>query len=104
MSHASGEVRFNDGTVRYVEYNGTCDVLYPLSYDTFEEMEANWRKFPQEPNCKHEKLENADFYGYYGKGIGWEVTCCRECGWITKNLVRPEPDTYEYPLFYSEEE
>ena len=43
MSHASGKVKFKDGTIRYVEYNGTCDSIYPLSYKTKKEMNDNWR-------------------------------------------------------------
>lgn len=29
MSHANGEVKFKDGSIKYFEYNGTSDICIP---------------------------------------------------------------------------
>ena len=95
MSHASGKVRFKDGTIRYVEYNGTCDFMYPLSYKTKKEMNDNWRgEFPKEPNCEHEHehVERVELYTSYGGGSTWEGECYKDCGWITKGRDPYEED------------
>ena len=84
MSHASGEVRFKDGTIRYVEYNGTSDIMNELSYETKKEMHNKWRKEYEEPNCKHEHVEDVELYTSYGDGITWQGKCCKDCGWITE--------------------
>lgn len=86
MSHSGGEVRFKDGSVRYVEYNGTCDVMFPLSYVTREEMRENWREYPEEPKCEHKNIEKVELYSDYGNGFDWNGECCKDCGWITKGL------------------
>lgn len=84
MSHSNGTVKFEDGTIRYVEYNGTDDIMYPLSYKTENEMDENWRKIPEEPNCKHNNREPVELYAAYGGGISWQGECCKYCGWITQ--------------------
>lgn len=47
MSHANGEVIFNDGSIKHFEYNGTSDICIPKLYDTYDEMTDNWRKWKQ---------------------------------------------------------
>ncbi|MDU6995967.1 MAG: hypothetical protein E6356_13990 [Terrisporobacter othiniensis] len=84
MSHASGEVRFKDGTIRYVEYNGTSDFMHSLSYETKQEMDDNWRELPEEPKCEHRHIEDVELYSSYGYGFTWEGKCCKDCGWIVE--------------------
>lgn len=38
MSHANGEVRFNDGGIKHFEYNGTSDICIPELYDSYEDV------------------------------------------------------------------
>ncbi len=44
MSHATGALKFKDGTIRYYEYGGTSDVVLSHHYATTQEVGDNWRK------------------------------------------------------------
>ena len=82
MSHASGKVRFNDGTIMHYEYDGTSDWVIPKLYDTHEEMWDNWRKYEyQEIHCEH-KLEDIEIYSDYGNGFYWKGKACRKCNMV----------------------
>lgn len=84
MSHANGEVRFNDGSIKHFEYNGTSDICIPKLYDTYDEMTDNWRKYKKEEcNCKHYE-EPVEIYASYGDGTYWNGTACRKCMMIIK--------------------
>lgn len=84
MSHANGEVRFNDGNIKHFEYNGTSDICIPKLYDNYEEMKDNWRKYKKENcSCKHAE-EPVDIYTDYGGGFSWKGKACRKCMMITK--------------------
>ena len=66
MSHANGEVRFDDGSIKYFEYNGTSDICIPKLYDTYDELIDNWRKWKQEKvSCNHYE-EAIEIYTDYG--------------------------------------
>lgn len=98
MSNCSGKVIFKDGTVRHSEYYGTSDIMCPLSYKTREEMNDNWRKWPEEPECKHENIEEVELYSSYGNGFSWEGKCCKDCGWIAEGTNPYKEDEYEDAL------
>ena len=85
MSNAIGKVIFKDNTVRYAEYNGTTDILYPLSYKTYDEFIKNRLIYPEEPNCEHKNVETVTLHSDYGSGFSWIGECCKDCGWITKD-------------------
>lgn len=58
MSHANGKVRFNDGSIKHFEYNGSDNICIPKLYDTYDEMIENWRSFNtlvEENNTPHNK-------------------------------------------------
>jgi hypothetical protein len=93
MSHASGMVRFPDGSIMHYEYDGTSDYCIPKLYDTNAEMCEHWRKydFEEETGCQHEE-EIVEIYTSYGGGSHWEGTACRKCNMILDNL-----DPYNLP-------
>ena len=43
MSHAAGLIKFPNGKIYHVEYDGTSDVLLPAIYETPEELRLRWR-------------------------------------------------------------
>ncbi len=43
MSHSLGAIKFDDGLIRYYEYNGTADVVISRHYKSSEEVGDNWR-------------------------------------------------------------
>ena len=65
MSHASGKVKFEDGTILHFEYDGTSDIVCNCLYHSQEEMSNNWRKRPRNIcTCgKDESVEIATIYG-----------------------------------------
>lgn len=84
MSHATGKVRFNDGTTFWFEYNGTLDFLtYPWLYETAEELRANWRRNddPEKccPCCSGHDHEPVVVANDCGDGSVQPGIACREC-------------------------
>ena len=78
MSHARGQVRFDDGTIMYYEYNGTCDVVCSCLYDTATEMQDKWRNQPHN-ECKCGKTEPVQIATNYGDGSSWIGKACKNC-------------------------
>ncbi len=84
MSHENGEVRFNDGSIKHFEYNGTSDICIPKLYDTYDEMIDNWKKYnSKENNCEHFE-EPIEIYTRYRGGFYWNGVACRKCMMIIK--------------------
>lgn len=111
MSHSNGEVRFNDGSIKHFEYNGTSDICIPKLYDTYDEMIDNYRTYntlAKENNidynktpwykrillkykgdnkkinmCNHNE-ELVEIYTNYGGGFYWNGTACRNCNMLLK--------------------
>lgn len=81
MSHSEGQVRFKDGVIKFFEYNGNCDCISSILFDTYEEMKDNWKKDIEPPKCEC-IAEPVEFYTCYGGGITWAGTACRKCGKI----------------------
>jgi len=85
MSHATGKVRFNDGTVMFYEYNGTCDVVCNCLYDSYKEMHSNWRDQPSN-ECTCGNDEEVEIATNYADGYYWPGKACRKCKAITRGL------------------
>jgi hypothetical protein len=82
MSHANGQVKFNDGLVLHYEYNGTCDVVCPALWRTNKEVWAHWRDQPdRDCTCGHD--EPVEIATDYGSGCYWTGRACRRCMVIT---------------------
>ena len=68
MSHATGALKFKDGTIRYYEYDGTSDVVLSHHYKTIEEVSDNWRE-GEWLDCNCGKEEPVSIYTTYGGGF-----------------------------------
>lgn len=88
MSHAIGAVKFEDNSILYYEYNGTCDIVLPKLRQTREEVWDNWRKWEDAPclhpdNCQAEPVE---IMSTYGGSFYWNGRACKKCMAITSGL------------------
>lgn len=92
MSHATGLVRFPNGTVMWYEYNGTSDVCIPTLWDTFEEMWAHWRSKDPYNKCTCSQSENVEIFSDYGSRFYWDGKACRNCKAITEGFYPYELD------------
>lgn len=87
MAHATGAIKFKDGTIRYYEYNGTSDSVISHHYATKEEVTDNWRNGTK-INCTCGKEESVSIYTDYGGGFYLDGVSCIDC-----NSVKPnDPD------------
>lgn len=95
MSHASGAVKFVDGTILYFEYNGTTDVCIPPLWATQEEVEEHWRAEDARWDCICEVgvWEEVEIFTTYGGGFYWRGRACRGCNTIVDGL-RPSFGVY----------
>lgn len=82
MSHAKGQVRFEDGTVMHFEYDGTCDISINCLYSTSEEVDRNWRCH-EVKKCQCGCDGNVEIATNYGNGSSWHGKACRICRAIT---------------------
>jgi hypothetical protein len=93
MSHSYGMVKFSDGEILHIEFNGTVDVCLPNLYKTDDEVEKNWRKQEWKYcSCKPITQEPCEIAVTYGRGWYWNGFACRKCMVITNNF---EPFGYE---------
>ena len=80
MSHANGQVRFQDGTTMHFEYDGTADMAISRLYDTNAEVHENWRADPRPHNkCGCENGEPVKIATDYGNGYWWTGMACKQC-------------------------
>lgn len=84
MSHATGALKFNDGTIRYYEYNGTSDVVISHHYATKEEVSENWRK-GKWVDCNCGKEEPVSIFTQYGHGFYIDGKACKHCNSVRSN-------------------
>jgi hypothetical protein len=87
MSHETGQVRFQDGTIRFFEYNGTVDIPMPKLWETEDEVQDHWREeraFDRKCNCGHPP-EDVEACTDYGTGLYWKAQACKPCGVIFDN-------------------
>lgn len=82
MSHSGGAVKFSDGKVLYYEYNGTADVPISHLYETWDDVDDNWRKH-QWLYCDCKRDEPVMIVTSCGGGFGWNGRACRFCYAIT---------------------
>ena len=92
MSHSTGAIRFNNGDIFHVEYNGTVDVLMPIFYDTQDELDLHWRRRDYPRICECKDNEVVDIAVTYGGGFSWQGMACRRCKQVTEQLT---PHSYE---------
>jgi hypothetical protein len=86
MSHSSGAIKFNDGTIRYYEYDGTSDVVLSHHYESLEEVSDNWRNGVWlECRCGNE--EPVSIFADYGGGFYIEGKACKICNNVSSNEV-----------------
>lgn len=94
MSHSTGAVKFQDGTIKWVEYNGTVDVLQPKMFDTPEDLMIQWRTDERPTcNCKGDLVEIAVTYG---NGFSWPGFACKIHNCV--KTLDPHGFTEEYGL------
>lgn len=81
MSHSSGRVKFKDGTIMHFEYDGTVDICMNPLFDTYEEMDKNWRNYSISRNdkCTCGNEETAEIATCYGGGFYWVGKACKYC-------------------------
>jgi hypothetical protein len=91
MSHASGAVRFMDGTIMYFEYDGTSNCCIPALWLTQEEVNQHWRSedeavFSKMCSCEPVATwEPVTIMVTYGDGDYWPGLACRSCMVLTKH-------------------
>lgn len=99
MSHANGQVKFNDGLILYYEYNGTSDVEISNLKDTKKEVHDNWRDH-EDLTCNCGKDEPVIIACDFANGSWWKGRACRYCRAFTKGLgFGIENDEYVYKEF-----
>jgi hypothetical protein len=95
MSHAYGEVKFEDGTILSYEYNATSDVVCSRLHATPKGVQKHWRG-DNEANCSCGSTpERVRIMTYYGGGHSWDGTACRKCMAITSGLRPLDEDEEE---------
>lgn len=92
MSHAYGQVKFEDGTILHFEYNGTVDVAMTQLFDSREGVKEHWRESLRYVECNCGNDEPVELATDYGSGKSWNGRACRHCMAITGGF---EP----YPYF-----
>ncbi|MNL91055.1 hypothetical protein D3C81_07830 [compost metagenome] len=103
MSFAGGQVRFEDGVIKYFQYDGTSDFCIPNLYDTHKELMANWNK-DKTQECNHVSSdERVEIYSDYADGAHWYGTACRKCNLLINGLdpLNLKSEEYEIPFYTS---
>jgi len=85
MSHANGQVRFQDGLILHYEYDGTCDIVIPSLWKTHKEVWEHWRNQPDR-RCDCGNDEAAEIGCDYAYGSYWPGKACRHCMCVTDGL------------------
>ena len=81
MSHTSGAIKFQDGTIRFYEYNGTADIVLSHHYATIEEVSDNWRSGTWS-DCTCGGEEPVNIFSGYGGGFYLNGKACKTCNSI----------------------
>jgi len=92
MSHSHGAVRFGNGDIFYIEFNGTVDVCLSNLYKSPEEVQEHWRE-QKWKHCNHKpvRLEPIEIAVEYGGGWYWNGFACKECMVITDRCEPFDP-------------
>jgi len=97
MSHAAGQIRFADGDVYHVEYNGTTDIVGGEGiYRTPKELSDHWR-IPRKACTCGQPPEVVEYWTTYGEGWLFPAEACRPCGVVIggdpyEEMSEIEPD------------
>jgi hypothetical protein len=98
MSHSHGAVKFDDGTIGFIEYNGTVDVVIPKIRGSAKEVTDHWRSYEYwECKCFSYFHEPIIIAVTYGGGMYWHGKACEKCMMIVDGLC-PDSFTAEYGL------
>lgn len=89
MSHATAMVRFQDGSLMWAEYDGTCDVVRPTLYPSEQAMCDRWRSDDWNA-CTCGNAEPVIYANDYGGGAHWPMSACRSCRAIVGDLSADE--------------
>jgi len=84
MSHATGALKFKDGTIRYYEYNGTSDIVLSHHYATTQEVSDNWRNGTW-LDCECGREEPVSIFTSYGDGYYIDGMACKHCNSVRTN-------------------
>ena len=84
MSHAYGQVRFQDGLIMHFEYDGTSGHCISNLRDTHQQVSDNWRK-SESLECLCGRDEPVKIATDYGPGLNSDGRACRHCRAITKD-------------------
>ncbi|MFZ0829174.1 MAG: putative immunity protein [Verrucomicrobiia bacterium] len=80
MSHASGLVRFEDGTLRHFLYDGTNDFPLPKLWASSDAAWGHRREEDRHKKCTCGRPpESVEAFTFYGRGFEWPTTACRRC-------------------------
>ena len=101
MSHANGQVRFSDGLVLHVEYNGTSGFFLTRLFTSKRKMREHWRAEDDsnEAKCTCGRDEQVVLATDYGLGIQYDGRACRYCMAITDDPGAPWKDEMVDPLY-----
>ncbi|MBG9732227.1 hypothetical protein ABD87_22650 [Lysinibacillus sphaericus] len=86
MSHTTGTVTFKDGEKLWFEFNGTMGICESALYETFDEMNDNWRNHEQR-KCACNNHEEVEIYTSFADGETWDGRACRSCKCITRGIT-----------------
>lgn len=84
MSHSLGAIKFQDGIIRYYEYDGTSDIVISHHYATAQEVFDNWRNHKW-LDCKCVNNEPVSIYTSYGDGYYIDGSACKKCNSVQSN-------------------
>lgn len=88
MSHSIGAIKFNNGEIRYYEYNGTSDTVLSCHYPSQEEVLEHCRNQPHN-HCTCGCEEEVSIYSSYGGGFYFKGKACKKCCSV-------HPDEYHF--------
>lgn len=78
MSHAHGQCRFPDGTVKFFEYNGTGNTCMRQLRNSREEVVDHWRE-ANWAECTCGRDEPVTLACDYADGSHWPGRACLHC-------------------------
>ena len=86
MSSATGQVKFEDGTIMFFRYCGTSDTVVPALFENFSDLwDVFWRNEPHRV-CHCNNDEPVEIATNYADGFCWPGRACRQCLCVTKGL------------------
>ncbi len=94
MSHADGQIKFQDGTILFCEFDGTADVMLSCLYDSPYGVQKMWRAQPHH-TCSCGNDEPVEMATKYACGFYWQGRACKNCRAITGGAYFGI-DTHEY--------